>query len=176
MDISQLQYPIGKLKYEGPASAALREERMNRIAALPARLRAASEKLSDAQLETPYRPEGWTLRQVIHHVADSHINAYVRLRWTLTEDQPTIKAYNEADWAVLPDYKAPIELSLALLETVQARFVVLWRELQDEDFKRSFIHPETNSAVSLDLMLAQYAWHGEHHLAHVTTTAERLGW
>lgn len=176
MDITLLQYPIGKLSYNGFSTDEIRKERIDRIASLPQRLREVVIPLSEEQLDTPYRPGGWTLRQVIHHVPDSHINAYVRLRWTLTEETPRIKAYDENAWSQLPDYAGAVEPSLALLEAVQLRFVALWRALDQADWSRSFIHPETDSEVSLDLMLAQYAWHGDHHLAHVTHTAERLGW
>ena len=140
-------------------------------------MRSAVAGLNEGQLETPYRAGGWTVRQVVHHVADSHLNSYIRFRWTLTEDTPTIKAYDETRWAELPDAKtAPVEVSLKLLESLHVRWVYLLETLDDEAFGRSFIHPETGEAISLERNLALYAWHGRHHCAHITSLRERKGW
>ena len=140
-------------------------------------MRSAVAGLNEGQLETPYRAGGWTVRQVVHHVADSHLNSYIRFRWTLTEDTPTIKAYDETRWAELPDAKtAPVEVSLKLLESLHVRWVYLLETLDDEAFKRSFVHPETGEEISLERNLALYAWHGRHHCAHITALRERNGW
>src|SRR6476620_9464894 len=149
---------------------ARRAECIARIAAAPEHLRTAVAGLDDAQLDTPYRPGGWTVRQVVHHVPDSHLNAYTRIKLALTEDEPTIKPYEEARWAELPDARTgPIEISLALLEALHRRWVLLLRELQPADFTRQFRHPEHGRAMSLDEVLALYAWHGRHHVAHITS-------
>ena len=140
-------------------------------------MRAAVAGLNDKQLDTPYRPEGWTLRQVVHHVVDSHINSYIRFRWTLTEDHPTIKAYEQTSWAVLPDAQsAPVELSLQLLEALHARWIVLLRSIREEDWKKAYLHPETQKSVPLDINLALYAWHGKHHTAHIQKLRDRMQW
>jgi hypothetical protein len=148
-----------------------------RIAAAPAALRAAVAGLSEAQLDTPYRPGGWTVRQVVHHVPDSHLNAYVRIRLALTEDTPTIKPYEEARWAELPDARTlPIDTSLALLEGLHARWVALLGVLGAADGARQFHHPEHGRLITVDELIAMYAWHGEHHVAHVTSLRARNGW
>jgi hypothetical protein len=149
---------------------------MDEIEQAPARLRAVVAGLSDAQLDTPYRPVGWTVRQVVHHVPDSHLNSYVRFRLALTEKEPTIKPYDESRWAELTDARtAPIEISLALLESLHARWTLLLHSLKPEDFSREFRHPELGT-VSLDKNLALYAWHGRHHVAHIASLRERMGW
>jgi len=174
--MTDLRYPIGKFKFEGPTTPAQREELLNQISQAPNRLRAAVKGLSDQQLDTPYRPEGWTVRQVVHHVPDSHLNAYVRYKLALTEDEPTIKPYAEDRWARLADTQAtPIEVSLAMLDSLHDRWLRLLRSLQPEDWKRSFRHPELG-LVSLEKNLALYAWHGRHHVAHITALRERNGW
>lgn len=174
--MTDLRYPIGKFNWQGESSPARREQFINDMSELPAALRAALAGLTDEQLETPYRDGGWTLRQVIHHLADSHLNSYVRTRLALTEETPTIKAYDEAQWAELEDARhAPVELSLALLESLHDRWVRLLRSLQPEDFARQFTHPE-RGAMSLDTNLALYSWHGQHHTAHITSLRERMGW
>jgi hypothetical protein len=148
-----------------------------RIAAAPAALRAAVAGLSDAQLDTPYRPGGWTVRQVVHHVPDSHLNAYVRIRLALTENTPTIKPYEEARWAELPDARTlPIEASLVLLEGLHVRWVALLGGLGAADGARQFHHPEHGRLITVDELIAMYAWHGEHHVAHVTSLRLRNGW
>jgi hypothetical protein len=148
------------------------------IAHAPAAFRAAIRGLTDQQLDTPYRPEGWTVRQVVHHTADSHLNAYIRCRLALTEAEPTIKPYFEERWAELPDAKGPlVEDSLRLLESSHARWVQLMRSLVPSDFARTFLHPEhPGHPLSLDWLVSQYAWHGRHHAAHITSLRERSGW
>ncbi len=176
-----LQYPIGKFTWnrsgEGLlASEAERREWIHEIEQTPARLRAAVAGLSEAQLDTPYRPGGWTVRQVVHHLPDSHLNAYVRFRLGLTEDEPPVKTYQESRWAELADARtAPAEISLTLLETLHARWVMLLKSLRAEDFARALKHPEMGR-VTLEKYLALYAWHGKHHVAHITSLRERSGW
>ncbi len=171
-----LQYPIGRFEWSGVNSDDDRKHYIEEIEQTPARLRAAVRGLSDAQLDTPYRPGGWTVRQVVHHLPDSHMNSYVRFRLALTEDAPTVKPYDEGRWAELADARtAPIEISLALLESLHARWVLLLRGFKPDDFAREFRHPEMGM-VSLDRNLAIYAWHGRHHVAHITSLRERMGW
>ncbi len=173
---TELSYPIGKFKWEGDATDEQRQQLIDEIAGTPARVRAAVEGLSAEQLETPYRPGGWTVRQVVHHIADSHLNSYVRFRLALTEDEPTIKPYHEDRWAELDDARtAPLEVSLALLESLHERWVQLLKSLKAEDFARTFKHPEMG-VVSLDKNVGLYAWHGRHHVAHITGLRERMGW
>ncbi len=174
--MSDLAYPIGKFTWSGPGSGEGRARRIAEIAAAPAALRDAVAGLTDAQLETPYRPGGWTVRQVAHHVPDSHLNAYVRFKLAVTEDAPTIKPYDEAAWAELADVKTvPVATSLALLEALHARWVALLRSFREADWARTFQHPELG-VVPLEKNLALYAWHGRHHVAHVTALRERMGW
>ncbi len=174
--MSDLAYPIGKFAWSGPGSVEERARRIAEIAAAPVALRDAVAGLSDAQLETPYRPGGWTVRQVAHHVPDSHMNAYVRFKLAVTEETPTIKPYDEAAWARLADVRTvPVETSLALLEALHARWVALLRSLGEADWARTFKHPELG-VVPLEKNLALYAWHGRHHVAHVTSLRERMGW
>jgi hypothetical protein len=171
-----LRYPIGPFQRPASVDPAARKEFLARIAAAPARFRAAVAGLDAAQLDTPYRPGGWTVRQVIHHVPDSHANAYVRFRLALTEDEPAIKPYNEAAWAELPDARTgPLEPSLALLESLHTRWVALAESLPEAAFSRAFVHPELGR-VELGANLAVYAWHCRHHEAHITSLRERMGW
>jgi hypothetical protein len=171
-----LQYPIGRFEWRGQNSADDRRRLIDAIDQTPANLRAAVEDLSEQQLDTPYRPGGWTVRQVTHHVPDSHMNAYIRFRLALTEEEPTIKPYDEGRWAELADARtAPVETSLALLEALHLRWAMLLRSLSDADFARQFRHPELG-IVSLDKNLALYVWHGRHHVAHVIFLRERMGW
>ncbi len=171
-----LRYPIGPFKMIDQISAAEREQFIEAIAATPAQLRAAVEGLSTEQLDTPYRPEGWTVRQVIHHVPDSHINSYCRFKLALTEDEPEIKPYDEARWAELSDSTAtPVEVSLALLENLHHRWVTLLRAMSEEDFRRAFRHPEIG-LVRLDQNVSLYAWHGQHHTAQIVALRNRMGW
>lgn len=166
--MSDSRYPIGKFEFDGDVSDAARAARIADIEAAPRALRAALDGLTQEQLDTPYRAGGWTLRQVAHHVPDSHLNAYVRFKLALTEGAPTIKPYDEARWAELPDTReTPVEVSLALLDALHRRWVTLLRSIDPSDFSRTFVHPEHGRAVSLDEALAMYAWHGKHHVAHV---------
>jgi hypothetical protein len=149
---------------------------IDEIAAAPAQLRAAVAGLDDAQLDTPYRQDGWTVRQVVHHVFDSHVNAYVRFRWALTEDAPLIKAYDEKEWARLPDaVSAPVAVSLDLLDALHKRWLILLRALTPEDFERKWISPDFGE-LGVGVLLQIYAWHGQHHVAHITSLREREGW
>lgn len=174
--MSDLRYPVGKFSFEGPLSEAQRNEFISAIEQAPARLRAAVKGLSSQQIETPYRPEGWTVRQVVHHVPDSHMNAYVRFKLALTEDGPTIKPYMEDRWAKLEDTQnTPLEVSLALLDSLHDRWVRLLRSLKPEDWQRTFRHPELG-LMPLEKNLALYAWHGRHHVAHITALKDRMGW
>ena len=171
-----LSYPIGKFNWSGESTTEQRGELIAKIQATPALLRAAVKGLSPAQLDTPYRPQGWTVRQVAHHVPESHMNAYIRFKLALTEDTPTIKPYMEDRWAKLNDVaQTPIETSLALLEHLHTRWVTLLRTLGPADFARTFRHPELG-VQNLDRTLAMYAWHGAHHTAHITSLRERMGW
>jgi hypothetical protein len=172
----ELRYPIGK--YSAPATFApeWRRQAIEIIAETPARLREAVRGLGAEQLATPYRPGGWTIRQVAHHVPDSHLNAYVRVKLALTEDVPTIKPYDESLWVQLPDSEGvPVDVSLALLDALHARWVVLLRSMREGDFDRKYNHPETGQHT-LNYLLGLYAWHGPHHIAHITGARRRLGW
>jgi len=170
------RYPIGKFHFEGPPPEAQRASLINDIQQAPAALRAAVKGLTPDQLETPYREGGWTVRQVAHHVPDSHMNAYVRFKLALTEDEPTIKPYAEDRWAQLTDTQStPVDVSLVLLESLHSRWVNLLRSLGPEDWKRTFRQPELG-LVSLEKNLALYSWHGRHHVAHVTELRKRMGW
>jgi len=171
--MEDLRYPIGK----APSGGAVELDRwIAEIAEAPARLREAVHGLSDEQIDTPYRPGGWTVRQVVHHVPDSHMNAYMRYRLALTEDEPMIKSYDEARWAELVDARtAPVEPSLALLEALHERWVALLRGLSPEQWKRRFRHPE-REVLSLAHDAGVYAWHGRHHVAHITNLKNRMGW
>jgi uncharacterized damage-inducible protein DinB len=173
-----LRYPIGRFVRPVDVTAAERAQFIEALAAAPAALREALRGLDDAQLDTPYRPEGWTVRQVVHHVPDSHLNAYVRFKLALTEPEPTIKPYDEAAWAALPDGRSPlVDESLALLDALHARWVYLLRAMAAADFTRTMVHPEHPGApMTLDIMLALYAWHGRHHVAHITALRARMGW
>ena len=174
--MSDLRYPVGKFSYDGPPAEERKKAFVDDIAKTPANLRAAVNGLSDPQLDTPYRPGGWTLRQVVHHVPDSHMNSYVRFKLALTEDEPTIKPYAEDRWAELADTTAtPIDVSLTLLDSLHDRWVRLLRSLRPEDWKRTFRHPELGP-MTLEKTLALYAWHGRHHVAHITELRKRMNW
>jgi uncharacterized damage-inducible protein DinB len=171
------RFPIGKFEMEKEVTAAKREAAMGQIAAAPGWLRDAVAGLSDEQLDTPYRDGGWTVRQVVHHVPDSHLNAYVRLKLALTENEPTIKPYDEAEWAKLADAAMPVSVSLSLLETLHERWAAVWRAMPEAEFGRRFRHPEYPERVlTLEWMLFLYAWHGRHHVAHVTELRKAKGW
>jgi hypothetical protein len=171
-----LSYPIGKFEPPPVVTPEMRTRFIEDIAAGPAHLREAVRGLSDQQLDTCYRPGGWTVRQVVHHLADSHINSYCRFRLALTETEPAVKAYEEKDWAELADAKTmPVEVSLALLENLHSRWVGLVRSLGDADFARTYRHSEMGP-VRLDTNLALYSWHSKHHAAHITGLRDRMGW
>ncbi len=174
--MADLSYPIGKFKPESNLSSQRRAELIAQIAEAPARMRAVVHELSPQQLDTPYRPQGWTVRQVVHHVPDSHMNAYIRFKLALTEAEPTIKPYEQQLWAELADSReTPVETSLTLLECLHERWVLLLKSIADDDWQRIFRHPELG-IVRLDTNLALYAWHGRHHVAHITALRERMGW
>ncbi|MBN9523971.1 putative metal-dependent hydrolase [bacterium] len=170
------QWPAGPfVPPDGPVPAGERAALIAVIAAAPAALRAAAAGLSDSQLDTPYR--NWTVRQIVHHVADSHLQSYVRFKWALTEDVPTIKAYDETRWSALPDARTgDVSPPLALMEAAHARWLQLMGTMTDADFARAFVHPETGKTVRLDAALALYAWHGRHHTAQVRWVRDRHGW
>lgn len=170
------RYPIGKFHYDGPPGEQQKQQFLDDIASTPANLRAAVQGLSAAQLDTPYREGGWTVRQVVHHVPDSHLNSYVRFKLALTEDEPTIKPYAEDRWAELADTAAtPVEVSLTMLDALHDRWVRLLRSLNADDWKRTFRHPDLG-AMTLEKNLALYAWHGRHHVAQITELRKRMGW
>ena len=174
--MSDPRFPIGKFVYDAAPTEAQRSELISNIERAPAALRAAVQGLSPQQLDTPYRDGGWTVRQVVHHVPESHMNAYIRFKLALTEDEPTIKPYAEDLWAKLPDVQAvPIDVSLALLDSLHVRFVQVLRGMKAEDWKRTFRHPE-QGIVPLERNLALYSWHGRHHVAHVTELRKKMGW
>lgn len=174
--MADLQYPVGKMQRKPVLTDAERPVLIQQIADAPAHLRKAVAALSDEQLDTPYRPGGWTVRQVVHHVPDSHMNAYVRVKLALTESQPTIKPYNEKSWAELLDGRTgSVESSLALLEALHQRWVMLLGSLSPNDFFRTLLHPE-HGTINVDFLLQLYAWHGRHHVAHITSLRERMGW
>jgi len=174
--MSDPRFPIGKFSYQGPPTPEQKRQFLDEIEQAPVRLRAAVAGLSDPQLDTPYRDGGWTVRQVVHHVPDSHMNSYIRFKLALTEDSPTIRTYMEDRWAELPEAKsAPIEVSLSLLENLHGRWMLFLRSLKPEDWKKTFRHPELGP-MDLEKSLALYAWHGKHHVAHVTSLRERMGW
>lgn len=171
-----LRYPIGEFEFEGPFNDNQRALFIDKIEETPAHMRSAVADLNDAQLDTPYRPEGWTVRQVVHHVPESHMNSYMRFKLAITEDEPTIKPYFEDRWAQLDDaQQAPIALSLGLLESLHGRWVWFLRTLRPADFERTFRHPEIG-IVSLDKNIALYAWHGQHHVAQIAALRQRMGW
>ena len=171
----EMKYPIGTFQFEGEMTSSVINSWINEIEDLPQLLRGAVKNLDDEQLNTAYRPGGWTIRQVIHHLADSHINAFVRFKLALTEEKPTIKPYDETKWAELADYHLPIEPSLLLLETLHKRWTNLLRSLTYADLEKTFIHPDSGE-VSVGKNIGNYAWHGKHHLAHITSLCNRHGW
>lgn len=174
--MDDLRYPIGRFRPPDQVPAPLRAELIAQVDEAPVRLREAVRRLSAEQLQTPYRDGGWTLAQVVHHLPDSHVNAYVRFRLAVTEEEPTIKPYLEARWADLHDASSSdIESSLVLLEGLHQRWASLLRRLTPEQWTRAFHHPE-RGRVTLDRQLALYAWHGRHHVAHITSLRQRMGW
>ena len=172
--LQNLRYPIGKFSRPAHYSTEFINECIATIEALPQQLKAVVEPLTDEQLNTPYRPEGWTVKQLIHHIADSHLNSYVRFKWTLTEDSPMIKAYDEKRWAELSDSEqTPVSVSLSMLEALHYRWTILLKSLTSEDWDLAFRHPEFNIPWTLKMTVALYAWHSKHHLAHITNLVER---
>ena len=174
-DLDDLRYPIGRFSPQASSKERVRATHIQTLRLLPERLRAASNGLSDAQLDTPYREGGWTPRQVVHHLADSHANAYIRFKLALTEDWPTIKPYDEAAWANLPDSRLPTDVSLSLLAALHSRWVALLESMSDDDFRKGFFHLE-QGRQSLATALAMYDWHSRHHTAHITSLRARQGW
>lgn len=170
-----LRYPIGKFNPVDKLTDGDRQNMIDDIAAQPAHFREAVRGWTDAQLDTPYRPGGWTVRQVVHHVPESHLNSYVRFKWTLTENEPTIKPYDQDGWSALPDAQLPIEMSLRLLDALHVRWTELLRRMTPDQWQRRLYHPESGS-MNLDRMLQLYVWHGNHHLAHITGLKERMKW
>jgi uncharacterized damage-inducible protein DinB len=171
-----LRYPIGRFEYPGESTTEQRRAFIGRIERTSSRLREAVRDLSEEQLDTAYRPGGWTVRQLVHHIADSHMNSLIRFRLALTEETPAVKGYDQDRWAELPDARtAPIGFSLDLVESLHRRWVSLLRSLAPSDFARTFLHSELGP-VTLDRNLALYAWHGDHHVAHITSLRERMGW
>jgi hypothetical protein len=175
LDFSHLSYPIGRFDASARIDPSMRAPAMETIAHLPARMREAVAGLSDEQLDTRYRPGGWTVRQVVHHVADSHMNGLIRTKLALTEFEPTIKPYDENAWAKVADMRLPIGVSLGILDGVHARWAAVWMALRPEDFTRRFTHPESGM-MSLETQLQSYAWHSRHHVAHITSLRRREGW
>lgn len=173
--MSDARYPIGRHEPVSSLTPAQRAACIAQIAAAPELLRRAVKGLDDTQLDTPYRDGGWTVRQVVHHVPDSHMNAYIRCKFLLTVQQPTIMPYDQGDWARTPETRAPVEVSLALLDALHRRWVLLLQGLEPGDFARTLNHPE-NGIMTLDAVVAMYAWHGRHHTAHITSLRERIGW
>jgi hypothetical protein len=170
------QYPVGRFSVPAAITREMREAAVEEIGALPSALAASLAGLNEAQIATPYRVGGWTVREVVHHVADSHMHAYIRVKFALTEEMPTIRPYDEGAWAALPDVQTiPIATSVSILDGVHARWTACLRGLEEEQFGRQFVHPELGPQ-RLDLSLLRYAWHGRHHVAHITALRERMGW
>ena len=177
MNLEQLRYPVGRFQPLEDYDEIQRNLDIATIKSFPQKLTGIVLELSEDQLDTPYRPDGWTVRQVVHHVADSHMNSYIRYRWTLTEESPEIKVYNEKLWAELPDAKsAPIKFSLNILKAIHGRWVLLLERMTDTDFERTLHHPEMNQELSLNFMTQLYTWHCNHHSAHITSLIDRKGW
>lgn len=169
------RYPVGEFQFEGKFTSDVIKGWIDEIEELPSLLREAVKELSENQLDTPYRAGGWTVRQVIHHLADSHMNAYIRLKLALTEDNPVIKPYNEGKWAELPDSNLPIAISMSLIDSIHVRWVAILHSLTPVDRDRSFMHPDSGQ-IAIEKYIGTYAWHGRHHLAHITSLCSRKGW
>jgi len=176
-DLEKLKYPIGKYIAPETYSAEYLSSKIEEIVLFPEKLKQETIHLSDEQLDTPYRPGGWTVRQVIHHCAESHMNCFIRIKWALTENNPVIKAYDEVLWAELPDNLVmPIQPTLSLLDGLHSRLVFIMKNLSESDLEKSFIHPENNSENKIKQMIGTYAWHGNHHLAHITALKKYKNW
>lgn len=170
------RFPIGPFQPKDHYTQDDTEQFIHQITVLPSRLEMAVSQLTDEQLDTPYREGGWTIRQVVHHLPDSHMNAYIRMKWALTEDNPLIKAYEEQHWATTAETRMTPSISLELLKALHIKWVALMRLLTNDDLARTFVHPSNNKSQRLDRVIATYAWHGEHHLAHITHLKARMGW
>jgi hypothetical protein len=170
-----LRYPVGPFKIEGEMTSELINNWIAEIENAPRLLKEAVKDLQDHQLDTPYRPGGWTVRQVVHHLPDSHLNSYIRLKLALTEDKPVIKPYQENKWAELPDSNLPVDVSLQLMEAIHSRWVSILITLSPTELEKTFYHPESGEN-SIASMIALYAWHSRHHIAHITSLRNRLGW
>ncbi len=176
-ELEKSKYPIGKFIAPDNYSDEYIREKINEIATFPERLKSEVLHLTDEQLDTPYRDGGWTIRQVIHHCADSHINCFVRIKWALTEQNPIIKYYHEDRWGESPDnLTMPIAPTLLLLEGLHFRLAYLMKNLSNQDLKKSFIHPEHSKEFKIEEIIGTYAWHGNHHLAHITALEKRKSW
>lgn len=169
------RYPIGEFEFDGKITRIEIEEWIKQIEDLPELLAVAVSGLNDQQMDTAYRLGGWTVRQVVHHLADSHMNAYIRFKLAITEDTPVIKPYNEGEWAELPDYELPIETSISLLKALHIRWVKLLKSLTLTDLEKTFVHPDSGE-ISIGKNIGIYAWHGQHHLSHITSLCIRKGW
>ncbi len=176
-ELEKLRFPIGKYMHPESIDRKRVDEWITGIEELPAQINEAVIGLSDAQLDTPYRPEGWTIRQVVHHLVDSHINAYIRFKLSLTEDNPTIRPYFEDRWAEAQEAKhGPVSYSLGMLHFLHERWTAVLKNMTEEDFERTIFHPEHQKTFKMNFMLGMYSWHGQHHLAHITETVKREGW
>lgn len=171
----ELSFPIGRFDRHAPITPEMRTSAIDAIAGLPKAIRAAVAGLRDQQLDTPYRPGGWTVRQLVHHVADSHMNGFIRAKLALTEDNPTIKPYEQDEWARLADMALPIDVSLNMLDGIHLRWATVWRAVTPGQLTRTFQHPEIGP-LTLDQHLQLYAWHSRHHVAHITALRKREGW
>jgi len=174
--MEDLRYPIGKFSAQENHAPKELNSFIQRIELLPSKLEVAIVGFSNQQLDTPYRDGGWTVRQVVHHVADSHMNAYIRVKWMLTEESPVIKAYNEKLWAETGETTSEPALSIALIKALHAKWVTLLKSLTKDQLQKEFIHPDTKKQVALHNLIGMYAWHGDHHLAHITALTKRQGW
>lgn len=175
-DLDTLRYPVGAMPVNQPLTPGQAQHYVDEIAALPQKMTQLVANWPDEQLDTPYRPDGWTVRQVVHHVADSHMNAYIRTKLALTEENPRISPYEEGEWAKLPDSSLPVASSLTLLSVLHERWVNCLNGLTDKDLLRTYYHPGSGRTFSVADVLALYAWHGEHHFQHIARLAERNGW
>lgn len=171
-----LRFPIGRFEQDSQPTRSKHKGWIDHIGRVPGELRSLVQDLSERQLDTPYRPEGWTVRQIVHHLADSHLNAYMRTKLSLTEEAPTIKLYDQTSWAELPDaIDAPIESSMSLLEALHSRWVLALRAMGEENFQRTMIHPEEGT-ITISWLVQSYAWHGRHHIAHINALRDKMGW
>ncbi|MCG9971072.1 YfiT family bacillithiol transferase [Christiangramia crocea] len=176
-ELQNLKYPIGKYEFPDDISQSVIENWIQTIEELPGKLNRLIRPLDNEQLDTPYRTDGWTIRQLVHHIADSHMNAILRFKWALTEDTPTIKAYDQDLFAKLDDsLSAPVEFSLDFLSGLHAKWVFLLKSLRTSDFEKKFVHPETGKEISLLWLLGMYAWHSQHHYAHIENILIKKGW